>query len=206
MMAQFSPRFSGSIGMFGAALFFAGLLIEYHYGLFPPGSGALYTLNQLQFFVAMACILVLLWGIRAEKVGGNGRTERSRSGRFARIFLTLFPIGWGLIILGGVIDLLTGSADSPLIPLGALTMVIFGLAVGIVVAAANKWTGWRRYVLLLQGVYYALLVLHAVVTSQGPTLLTESVWMAIWFLVGLALWQESRSEIRSSTSLEKLNF
>ncbi len=186
------------LGMAGAVLFFVGLLVEYRYDLFPPGSGPLYTLNQLQFFVAMTCILALLWAVRAEKVGGNGR--------FARIALTLFPIGWGLIILGGVLNLLTGSADNPLIPLGALTMVIFGLATGITVAAADKWTGWRRYVLLLQGVYYALLVLHAVVTSQGPTLLTESVWMAIWFLVGLALWQESRSEIRSSTSLEKLNF
>ncbi|MFO7679015.1 MAG: hypothetical protein R6X34_03110 [Chloroflexota bacterium] len=198
MIVQFSPRFSSSIGMFGAALFFAGLLIEYHYGLFPPGSGTLYTLNQLQFFMAMTCILALLWAVRAERAGGNGR--------FARISLSLFPIGWGLIILGGVIDLLTGSADSPLIPLGALTMVIFGLMAGIVVAVAHKWSSWRRYVLLLQGVYYALLVLRAVITSQGPTLLTESVWMAIWFLVGLALWQESRSEVKSSTSSEELNF
>lgn len=187
---------AGLLGMFGAALFFTGLLIEYRYDLFPPGSGPLYTLNQLQFFVAMACILVLLWAMRAERVGGNGR--------FARIALTLFPIGWGLILLGGLLNLLTGSADNPLIPLGALTMVIFGLAAGIVVALAHQWTGWRRYVLLLHGVYYALLVLRAVVTSQGPTLLTESVWMAIWFLMGLALWQESRP--RSATSAVKLDF
>jgi hypothetical protein len=49
----------------------------------------------------------------------------------------------------------------------------------------------QTYVLLLHGVYYALLVLRAVIISQGPRLLTESVWMAIWFLVGLAVWQES---------------
>jgi len=185
-------RLASALGMFGAFFFFVGLLIEYRYDLFPPGSGLLYTLNQLQFFLAMACILVMLWGIRAEKVGGNGR--------FPRISLTLFPIGWGLVILGGLLNLLTGSADNPLIPLGALTMVIFGLAAGVAVAAAHKWTGWRRYVLLLHGVYYALLVLRAVITAQGPTLLTESVWMAIWFLVGLALWQESHNKTDGSAA------
>ena len=48
-----------------------------------------------------------------------------------------------------------------------------------------------KFLHLSKGVYYVLLVLRAVITSQGPTLLMESVWMAIWFLVGLALWQES---------------
>lgn len=179
------PHRAGSIGMFGALLFFVGLLIEYRYDLFPPGSGALYVLNQVQFFVAMICIEVMLWGIQAVRAGGNSR--------FARLTLTLFPIGWAMIILGGITNLLTGSADNPLIPFGALTTVIFGLAAGIVVAVAYRWTGWRRYVLLLHGVFYLLLTLRAIITSQGPTLLTESIWMAIWFLVGLALWQAPRT-------------
>lgn len=42
------------LGMFGVALFFAGLLIEYHYGLFPPGSGTLYVINQLVFLLGLA--------------------------------------------------------------------------------------------------------------------------------------------------------
>ena len=64
---------AGALGMFGAALFFVGLLVEYHYGLFPPGSGTLYVLNQVQFTVAMICMLAMLWQMRGMRVGGNGR-------------------------------------------------------------------------------------------------------------------------------------
>jgi hypothetical protein len=54
--------------------FFVGLLIEYQYGLFPPGKGTLYVINQCMFYVAMSCILVMLWGMRAVKAGNNGRS------------------------------------------------------------------------------------------------------------------------------------
>ena len=56
--------------MFGAMLFFVAL-IEYHFGLFPPGNGTLFVLNQVQFYVAMTCILVMLWGMRGAKAGAN---------------------------------------------------------------------------------------------------------------------------------------
>ncbi len=180
---------AGVLGMFGATLFFVGLLIEYHFGLFPPGNGTLYVLNEVQFTVAMTCILVMLWQMRGMRAGGNGR--------FARITLTIFPIGWALLIGANLISLLTGNADNLLYPLGGLTSMLFGLLAGIAVALNRSWSGWGRFALLLQGVYNLLvmMILPLVLTgSIDPTLLTESLWMATWFLLGLALFQSTHEE------------
>lgn len=175
---------AGALGMFGAALFFVGLLVEYHFGLFPPGSGTLYVLNQVQFTVAMTCMLAMLWQMRGMRVGGNGR--------FARITLTIFPIGWGLLIVANLISLLTGNSDNLLYPLGGVMNLLFGLLAGIAVALNKNWSGWGRFALLLQGLYYLLImmVLPLMLTgSVEPTQLTESLWMVTWFLLGLALFQ-----------------
>ena len=169
-------------GMAGALLFFVGLLIEYRYDLFPPGSGSLFVINQIMFYVAMSGILVMIWEMRRMRAGGDGR--------FARITLTLFPIGWAMLVLGGVISLIIGNFENPLFPLGGLMMMVFGLLAGIAVATGKKWAGWSRFALLLEGVYFLLvmMILPPVLTgSNDPTLLTESLWMVTWFLLGLAL-------------------
>lgn len=55
--------------------------------------------------------------------------------------------------------------------------------------------GNGRFAPLLQGVYYLLvmMILPPILTgSNEPTLLTESLWMATWFLMSLALWQQAK--------------
>jgi hypothetical protein len=175
--------------MLGAVIFFLGLLVEYRYGLFPPGSSTLYVLNQVQFLLAMCCMLVMLLGLRAALAGGDGR--------FARITLTLFPIAWATLIVGGLINLFTGNADNILTPLGGVTGLLFALLAGIAVAVAGKWQGWTRYALLLQGVYSVLqvVVMTLINGSPDPNLLTESLWMATWFLTSLALYVNGRTAV-----------
>jgi hypothetical protein len=182
--------YAGIFGMFGAVFFFIGLLIEYRFGLFPPGKGTLYVLNQVQFFVAMTCILLMLWGMRTARAGGNGR--------FARVTLTLFPIGWAVLILGGIVGLVTGNSDNLLFPLGGLSCMLFGLLAGIAVALGKNWHGWTRFAPLLQGLYYslAMIILPPVLTgSNEPTLLTESLWMVTWFIMGLALFVNEETAV-----------
>lgn len=193
MFHRNSAQTASILGMFGAILFFVALLIEYQYGLFPPGSGTLYAINQIMFSVAMSCIWVMLWGMRAVKAGGDGR--------FARISLTVFPIGWGALVLASIISLITGNNDNPLYPLGGLTIMLFGLLAGIAVAIGKNWHGWIRFAPLLQGVYYLLvmMILPLILTgSIEPTLPTESLWMATWFLMSLALFVNERQTIRSA--------
>jgi hypothetical protein len=190
MLNKSQNNYTGIIGMFGAALFFVGLLIEYRFGLFPPGTGTLFILNQVQFFVAMGCIFMMLWEMRKVQAGGNGR--------FARISLTIFPIGWVALILGGIVSLLTGNDENLFFPLGGLTVMVFGLLAGIAVVMGKKWHGWSRFAPLIQGLYYliVMMILPPVLTgSNEPTLLTESLWMATWFLMSLAVYVNGRQVV-----------
>jgi hypothetical protein len=173
---------AGIAGMGGAILFFIGLLIEYNYGLFPPNQGTLFVLNQVLFCVAMTGILFMLWGMRTVKAGGNSL--------FAIITLTIFPLSWAMLIAATLIGLVTGNSDNLLFPLGGLTSMLFGLLAGIAVLIGKKWRGWARFAPLLHGVYNLMLVLPLFLTaSTEPTLLTESLFMLTWFLMGLALFE-----------------
>lgn len=195
MFHENRTRTAGILGMLGALLFFIALLIEYRYELFPPGGGTLYVLNQVHFIVAMSGILLMLWGMRAAKAGG--------SGRFASISLTLFPIGWAMLILGGIVSLISGNADSILYPMGGLTILIFGPLAGIAVAKDQKWQGWTRYAPLLQGLYFLLVMMILPLILNGspdPTLMTESLWMVTWFLMGLALTVQGRTAVVMETA------
>jgi hypothetical protein len=132
----------------------------------------------------------MLWGMRQVRAGGNGR--------FARITLTIFPIGWAALILGGIVSLITGNAGNLFYPLGGLTVMVFGLLTGIAVALGRNWQGRTRFMPLLQGVYYLLvmMILPLILTgSIEPTLLTESLWMLTWFLLGLALFVNGKTAV-----------
>ena len=79
--------------------------------------------------------------------------------------------------------------------------MLFGLLSGIAVAIGKKWQGWTRFAPLLQGVYFLLvmMILPPILTgSNEPTLLTESLWMATWFLLGLALFVNAREGVRAT--------
>lgn len=128
-----------------------------------------------------------------------GQVQAGGNGRFARISLTIFPIGWAALIVGGIVSLITGNADNLFFPLGGLTTMLFGLLAGIAVVIGKKWHGWTRFAPLLQGVYYLLvmMIFPPILTgSIEPTFLTESLWMATWFLMSLALYMNGRQAVR----------
>lgn len=175
---------SGAMGMFGAFLFFTALIVEYRYDLFSPRTGPLQVLNKIHFTLAMIFLLVMLLQYRRVRAGGDGR--------FARISLTLFPIGWALLIVANVISLLTGNGDNLFYPLGGLTSILFGLLSGIAVARNKKWPHWGRFTLLFQGLYNVLVMVVLTIVLTGdinPNFMTESIYMGFWFLTSLALYQ-----------------
>jgi hypothetical protein len=180
----------GIVGMAGALVFFIALIIEYRYGLFPPGGGALFAANQIMFIVAMTGLFVLLLGMRMDKVGGDGWP--------ARLILTFFPLGWLALILASSISLIDGSGDNLLYPIGGLSNLLFGLLTGIVVLRAGRWQGWTRFAPLLQATYYLVIMfgLTPILTgSIEPTFLTESLWMVTWFLMGVALYKNGAARV-----------
>lgn len=119
-------RLAGLACMAGAVFWIIALLIEYRYGLLPPGSGTLFTITQSMFAVAMIGYIVGLLGLFWARVVG---------GWFGRITLALFFLGWCAIFVALAASLLTDSAALELLaPIGGILGNFSALLAGIAVA------------------------------------------------------------------------
>ena len=174
-------RGSGVVGMVAAGLWLAALFVEYQYGLLPPGNGSwLYYADQFVFFIALAGYLVMLLGLWQSKAIGDGK--------FGKISLGIFITGIAALLIAQVVQWLTKNPDFFLYPIGGIFQLLGGLLTGIAVVLAKRWSGWQRFAPLLQGLYYAIILLIPIaVSNQSPTQLTEGLWQVTWFITSLAL-------------------
>jgi hypothetical protein len=185
MNSQKLARLAGLVGMASAVLWLIALTIEYRYGLQPPGDGSsLFYVDQAMFFLALLGYLFMLLGLWRSSAMGDGR--------FGKISLGIFIIGLVSLLIAQVVQWLMKNPDFFLFPVGGLFQLLGGLLTGIAIVTAKRWHGWQRFAPLLQGSYYLLvLFIPVVVSNQGPTQLTESLWQVTWFLTSLALFTRS---------------
>src|SRR5260370_16716835 len=67
--------------MLAAVVWVIALVIEYHYGLRPPGDGSSqYRAGQAAFFLAQVGYLDMLIGLFQSRAGGDGRFGRTAIG------------------------------------------------------------------------------------------------------------------------------
>jgi len=180
---------AGLIGMTGSAIWFLSLILEYALGLQPPaGEGPLYVANQLLAFLGLAGVaygwLGILWG-------------KGVRGRFGKVAVWMFTLGYTLIILAGIIALFTHSDNNPifiLLPLGGLLIDLGALLTGILVVTAKQWSGWPRFMPLI----YALILWLVIeipfildIYPDGPGFVPETVQAIGLFFVGLAVFRTS---------------
>ena len=176
-------RTAGVAGMFGAALWVVALYIEYAYDLFQPREGVLYAANQAMFLIGMLCFLAVIAGLMRAGAGGW----------FGKVSLGIFFLGWVMFAAAVLLDVIgipviSGSPVADLVILvGAVASTLGGFLAGIAVAVAGRLPGIWRFAPLTQGLYQLVAFLRVVLLGQEPTQLTESLWMATWFLMGLAL-------------------
>jgi hypothetical protein len=180
-------RISGIVGMSSACLWLIALFIEYHYGLLPPGNGSLlYFANQIMFFIALAGYLIMLLGLWKSKASGDGA--------FGKISVGIFIAGLASLLIAQVVQWLTKNPDFFLFPVGGIFQLLGGLLTGISVVTKKRWTGWQKYALLLQGLYYLIaLFLPILISNQSPTQLSEALWQVTWFITSLALFTKSNN-------------
>jgi hypothetical protein len=180
-------RFAGLSCMAGAVLWIIALLIEYGYDLFPPGSGTLFVVNQSMFALAMMGLILGILGLFWAQVVGKGW--------FGRITLSLFLAGFCALFVALLVSLTTGSTALDLLaPIGGILGNIGGLLAGIAIALARHWRGWRRFAVLLFGLYYLLVImLPIIIAEQEPTLITESGWALAWLLIGTATYSSNNA-------------
>jgi hypothetical protein len=179
-------RNSGVICITAAVIWIIAISIEYSLHLQPPGSGNIFYLNQAMFLVANLGYLIGILGLIWSHAAGNGR--------FGKISLSLFGLGWIMIVIATVIGLFMGSYDSPLFPLGGLSASLGCLLSGIAILSAKRWQGWQRWSVPIYAIYYwAALFIPLVIANQEPNQITETIWGIAWLLIGLALYTNYQS-------------
>ena len=186
---EINGRIRGAgIVLMGAGLLWAvAILIEYRYGLKPPGQGTLYAINQSMFFVAQAGYLTGIFGLMWARAAGDGW--------FGKISLGLFAFGWSMLLVAEPLAWMTRDNNLALFPIGGLAAMLGGLISGIAVIGAGRWKGWRRFSVLFYALFYLLaLLLPLFIKNQGPTLVTESLWGLAWLPIGGALVSQARIE------------
>ena len=143
-------------------------------------------LDQWGFLVAMTCLLVGLVALDRARVTGEGRT-----GRWA---MHLLVFAWGALVLGQVMKLTLGWDLAVVGIVGGLLTYPAALVAGFAVVHGGRWTGWRRWTLLGEGVYETLVILIPLLISNwGPSWATEAGWQLSWVIVGAAALVEARN-------------
>jgi hypothetical protein len=173
-------RNAGRICIAASVLWIVAIFMQYGYGLKPPGSGTLFSINQIMFSVAMAGWITGICGLLWAGAAGDSW--------FGRSALGLFAVGWIVLLAAGILALVTGDAELPLFPIGGLTATVGGLLAGVAVVGARRWGGWQRYSVLFYALYYFLvLMLPLIIADREPTLVTEVLWGLAWLPIGMAL-------------------
>ncbi len=181
--------------MVAAVVWVIALVIEYQYGLRPPGNGSSqYKADQAAFFLAQVGYLAMLIGLFLSRPGGDGR--------FGRAAIGIWIIAIAAIVLAQALGVL-GVTAVFLLPIGGLGQILGSVLTSVAVWRAGRWTGWRRFTPAIWTVYFFVTIGAAVAAIPflsipaaapnpvAPSPPVEALWQAAWFLLSLALYIEA---------------
>jgi hypothetical protein len=179
-----NPTVGRAAGLLGAAagLLWAALTVwEHRAGLQSGPLAGARLANQLGFTAATIGYVVMLVGLHRVRPAGDGKVARTMTG--------LFVSAWLAILAGQLLGLLAGVDNdaNPLLPIGGILQAVASVAVGVAVARAVRWTGWRRWWPLALGVYYVAVLLIPAFAGHQPGPITEPIWGLTNAVLGLAL-------------------
>jgi len=181
--------------MVASAVWIVALVVEYRFGLRPPGDGsALYRADQAAFALAQLGYLLLIVGLARSHAGGDGT--------FARISLGIWTVAIAALVIAQFLGLI-GVVVIPLLPIGGLGQLIGSILTAIAVWRARRWRGWRRWAPAIWAIYTFVLFVAIATGMPGlatpalapyptsPSELAEAGWQVTWFLMGLALFTQA---------------
>ena len=143
-------------------------------------------LDQWGFLIAMMCLLLGLVALDRTRVTGEGRLGRGA--------MHVLVLAWGALVLSQLVKLALGLDLGVVGIVGSLLTYPAALVAGFAVLRAGRWSGWRRWTLLGEGVYETLVILvPLLVANWGPSWATEAGWQLSWVLVGAAALTEARN-------------
>jgi len=119
-------------------------------------------------------------------------------------------LGLGLGCLGelmlAVAEVITASAPGVSDTLFAIAPNLVGLGLiltGIAVIRTGRWTGWRRWVTLVLGIYVFAVMTPVIIVVGGPPAVPALgallVWEVLWVLIAVAALTETAQTARRGT-------
>ena len=137
----------------------------------------------------MTCVCVGLAGLDRAGVAGEGRL-----GRWA---MHVLVFAWGALVLGQFLKLTVGWEVPGVGIVAGLLTYPAALLPGYAVVHAGRLTGWRRWTLLVEGVYETMVILVPLLAlNWGPSWATEAGWQLCWVLLGVAALTQSQETSR----------
>ena len=133
------------------------------------------------FLTAMSGYVVLAVGLALARPGGDGR--------IARLFPALLAGAWTAFIAGTLLEQFTSlDPEADLLnPIGGLAQGIGLVGLGVTVARAGRWSGWRRFAPLAFATYYVGALFVPAIAGVEPSTIVEVGWTLGYALLGFAL-------------------
>ena len=196
MNAGRTIRAFAATGMVAAVVWTVALIVEYQYGLRPPGGGTVaYKLDQAAFFVAQVGYLLVLIEMFWTNAGG--------SGWFGLVAIGMWVVAGAAIGLGQLLGLF-GVSAAFLLPISGLGILLGSILTSIAVWRAHRWTGWRRVMPAIWTAYFLVMLVSVIAAipvlsvpaeapnPNAPVPILEALWQGAWFLLSVALFIEAR--------------
>ena len=150
-----------------------------------------FTVIQIWFFVQHLGLLAGIAALARAAVMAQGRSARWGSG-LAGSGMALLAVA-ELIAITARNSTYPGEGTALLDVLYGVSSVAVGVGMilaGIAVRRGGRWSGWRRVVVLVVGVFVFVPMMPAL---MGPFILARlalTVWMLLFAALGYALWKQ----------------
>jgi hypothetical protein len=133
-----------------------------------------------------------------------GLSGAAGTGLLGRLGLGIAGLGEPML---AVAEVITGSAPGASDTLFAIAPNLVGIGLilaGIAVIRTGLWTGWRRYVTLVLGIYVFVVMTPVIIVAGGPPAVPAIgallVWEALWVLIAVAALTETAAKAAHVTA------
>ena len=161
-------RTMGGVGLLATALWAVGIALQFGS---PDEHSTAYMFGEVLIWIGFVGFTAFIIGMLVSGVAGRGI--------FARIALGVWAFGHLSIVIGGVLESVTGDADNVFYPVGGLAQILGGVASAVVVARAGVLEGWRRWTPLAWLVTYLGVFTTLFNETDQPTVLTLVLFL-LW--------------------------
>lgn len=173
-------------------------------GLVQILGGILETIDRVQpgqaGYEVRTSLMGLAYLLFLAPVAALSRSGLAEGRRTPRLGLIAAGAGWILYAVAQfLLQVDVNLAERVLFPIGTVIIGVGMITVGVGVLRSLRWTGWRRAVPLICGLYPFVVIFPSFASTGEPNFLVLSGWGVCWFALGAALWHAATTHWHHET-------